>query len=518
MDFNYYLATHNEKSLPQWKINSDFSVVSPIKNQEVFIDDKLWFSPEGLNHSELLWLYSLGAQVKFYHSLITGELNTESITIVEELLDNNFESFLNLQNSENNKFLYVHKYSYSHDHCVAVRMRYLCMLIAMGYPNVKLIKDIIKRDLQWFSELDSVSMNNHGMMVCVSILHARLFFDEQEIKLLADRAISLLKSIVEFIIPNNYYAKENTIAYHNFYIRDLTSFLRFTKDYMPEENFTKLLDETLKRMNDVLLRIVYPSGEVPPIGQSGLYGYKFKSIPGKSLFKDQGFFVLKDNKNYFSYTCGFSTTIHKQVDDTSFTLRLSGVDIIVDCGLGSYDAKDTKAVVINGQRGHSGAFFKKFDDWTMQKFHSSGELSDLDYSIDERHNQIVSSKSFSHENLTYQIQRTINILSFYDLNIKDVFVSDDSFAGPVSRFIFDGFRNFKVVSNRVTMESDLYRVSVLCWNPASFSILSSYDGDITTSIAFRSLNWNEYKSVNILEITPLEGELEVNISIESLEK
>lgn len=519
MDHKEYLLNYIESSIYSWKLSQGLSVLSPIKNQEISIDNIVWFNGEGLGHGELLWLYSLGAHVRIYQAVIHNLIN-ENKTGVEETIKNSLEDFLIFQSSKENKYIYDIRISRSFDHCLAVRIRYLCMLIAMDYPYPDILKRIILKDLEWFKNIDSIPLNNHGMMVCISILHASLFVYDDTVDNLVEKALLLLKNVINHMVPSNYYVRENTPAYHNFYMQSLRSFYIFLKRYGFSDEYIVYLTEIVNGLEKVFSQVIYPSGEIPPIGQSGLYPTDIKSIPGKFLFKEQGFFVNKNETNYFSLTCGHSSVVHKQNDDTAITLRIDNIDIFVDCGIGSYDHNELQATVLNGQRGHSGAFFKKFDCLTLWEFYGakSDKISNLKYKLDESNNQITCSRSFNYNKCFYEINRTVNFSSFYNLTIKDVFISDDVFASPVSRFILDDFKNYKVEDNKITMENDIYRVTILCWSSASFNVLASYDGECINSIAFRSLKWNEYKSVNVVEITPLVGELEVNIIIEPLDK
>ncbi len=515
MDNTIYLNEHSDKSINNWNLSTSVSAVSPIKSQEIFINRINWNKADGLSHSEILWLYSLGAQLKIYQNLIINKENIEQIDYIKKELESNFKAFLVLQTSENNKYLYNLKFSHSYDHCVAIRIRYLCALLAMNYENGNLIKEIIYNDLKWFEQVDTIPINNHGMMVCISILHAHVLLGGDINHSLVEKALRILKEIIDTIVPDNFYAKENTIAYHNFYISSLKSCSSFMNKYKISDDFCKFLDGIIENMEIALYKVVYPSGAIPSLGQSGQYETRYKSIPGQFLFKQQGLFVSKDLKNYFSYICGYATKIHKQIDDTSFTLRLGDTDIFIDCGLGTYDVKDTKAVVINGQRGHSGAFFKRFDYYTRGEFLLTDKISKFNCNLDIVDSEkILSSKYHEYKDYFYKIQREITISNLYNFNIKDVFESNDAFSSPVSRFILDGFKDFIIEGNKVSMNDGQYNLSISCSDSACFNILSSHDGDRTTSVAFRSLKWGEYKKINVIEITPLKNKLELNIVIE----
>lgn len=513
-DLNIYLEKFSEFSFHKWGFDKNSNAfISPIKTQKIVLSEIDWNHNQDLSHSELLWFYSLGALVKCW--VEEGENSAE-------LIEQKLESFIIFQQSENNKYLYSVRYSHSYDHCVAVRIRYLCMLLAFGYPNVDLIHKIIQHDLNWFAKLETIPLNNHGMMLCDAVFHACVLCkltsaDYLQLDSLIAQSSQFLVEIINHIFPKNGYANENTVGYHEFYYKTLKTILTFLDYYHISSDAIETIQTKIESIYQALTYTVWPDGGIPAIGQSNSYAGNRESAPGEYLFNPQGFYVNKDDENYFSYTCGFATTIHKQNDDLSFSLRLKEQNIFLDCGLGSYDSKDTKQLVINGQRGHCGAFFKRFDAWRMWDFFNSKKIENLEYKLDAHLGEIQSHKKFQYNGHYYSLQRDINIINFYNFIIKDQFESDDFSANPVSRFIVPHGAEISVEENKVSCMIGNHEVTISCMNKFGLAVLSSCDDTLAISTAYLSEKYGEYSKAITLEFYPQTKQLIFSIAIRTNE-
>ena len=510
LNYDFYLREHAEFSFKKWGFEADTnSVISPLGSQKIIIENLNWNAFRGKSHSELLWLYSLGAILKKY--IIVN--SKEDLEIIQKKI----VEFLEFQTSKNNIYIYNSKYSYSYDHCAALRIKYLCMLSAKGYPDVDLINKIINNDLDWFLSLEKIPLNNHGMMLCESIFHATVFLYENKNRdELINKASFFLENVLNYIFPDNYYANENTIGYHDFYFKTLNNIINFLQDYSYSNSILERVKKIIIGVEDALYKVVWPNGGIPPIGQCGEYNTKYNSIQGSHLFKPQGFFVKKDSENYFSYICGLGTTIHKQVDDTSITLKLEGQDIFLDCGLGSYDSKDSRQVVINGQRGHSGAFFRFFDSFTMWEFFNSKKINDLSYSLEANDSLLKSLKSFRYKKHYYNINRNVSFVSFKEIELKDSFETSDIYAQPVTRFIIPFETEITQIENIIYLTIGFFEVKIICQDLFYFNILSSNMNCFSTSVAFQSKSYGKYNIIKVIEFTPLGKEMNFIINIKKI--
>lgn len=502
--------TYNKKfiepSINSWVFESNEKIISPVKNQYLNINKLDWNKIESSSQSEILWLYSLGALVK-------ARLEDKNLDITLQL-----KSFLDFQESEENIQLYNPSINHSFDHCTAVRIRYLCILLSNTNKNIDLIHRIIRNDLTWFDSLDNLPMNNHGMMVCISIFHVSIFVRDDRNERLIQKASQFLIKILESVIPDNYYVVENTIGYHEFYVKTLKSVLEFVGEYHINHDLIIYLSDLNEKLENTLYQVVYPSGGLPPIGQCGSYQTKYKSLPGTYLFEPQGFWVKKDDKNYISFICGHASTVHKQVDDLSVLLKLSDQDIFLDCGLGTYDHRDNKARIINGQRGHSGAFFKKFDTWTMWEYFSSKKLRESETEIKANNERIFGVKKLTFENIQYEISRDLLFRSYYDFTITDSFSSQELYAAqPVSRFILPGYVDIEREKGVIRLIYPKYLVSISVEEDFYMSVIPSYNRNNYLSSAYYSTAYAKYHEALTLEIYPIADKLTMKVLVKDLD-
>ncbi|MDQ8954036.1 heparinase II/III family protein [Acinetobacter rudis] len=503
MNFKTYLPIHFEPGYKSWSVIDDTIFVSPAKHK-ININD-IDFQQPGNNASEIMWFYSLGWLAKYSES--------EKVEAqVLKFLSNYFKEV----SSGNLDIIY--KIS-SLDHCAASRIRYLCMIYARFHENqeiTNIVRLLLIREVEWFSSLTGVACNNHGMMLCVSIFHAALVIGKGGILCELETAMLWLKGILDTVIPENGYVVENTIGYHDFYFKYIKNQLVFFDEYYHDLEVYDYLNGLFNKVELALYKVVMPNGNIPPLGQCGFYPTRYKSIPGTHLFKDQGFFVKKDNIDYFSLTCGYASPVHKQLDNTSITLSLSGNEIFIDSGLGTYNEKDSRSAVLNGQRGHSGAFFKALDNEYRHLFLSSNELKNVMSSIDIDGCSILSSFSFDFKQYKYSIERDINFINFKSFSIFDKFETNNDYGFPVSRFILPKDTSITINSNVISIDCENHLVSMTIGSSFNYSFKTGSDDFDKTEFAsgWRSLSFGKFEKCNVIELYPINGnELSIMIDI-----
>jgi Heparinase II/III-like protein len=153
---------------------------------------------------------------------------------------------------------------------------------------------------------------------------------------------------------------ENSIGYHNFNLHCYRGLLEFCKHYRLSETLVTFLEDLILRATNALEFCVWQDGSVPPIGDSQVYQLKITSRNEPRCFYESGFAVVKNSDLYLSVLCGARTEIHKQVDDTSMTLRYKNRDIVIDGGAYLYDQADPHRRCVESSLGHSGLFLKEF--------------------------------------------------------------------------------------------------------------------------------------------------------------
>jgi hypothetical protein len=260
----------------------------------------------------------------------------------------------------------------SADHCTAIRLRTLCH----GYLSTadedlrSRIRRIAARDCDWVRRPGTLAANNHGVMLATAALHAcaMIPFADRDRRDTERIAMGFLTGFVPAIFDDQGLAYENTVGYHELYLKVLRPLRAFAGLVPSLAPLAAMLDALLPRVDEALHRIVWPCGGIPPIGDSGVYRTRHPSVDGLHVFEQSGFAVWKRDGLYLSFVCGARAEFHKHVDDTSITLRVDGVDLILDSGGYSYDWRDPLRQCVASQRGHSGLFFERFDRHLRKQF------------------------------------------------------------------------------------------------------------------------------------------------------
>jgi hypothetical protein len=113
---------------------------------------------------------------------------------------------------------------------------------------------------------------------------------------------------------------------------------------------------------------VWQDGSIPPLGDSAVYRTKTVSRNKPRCFFESGFAVIKNDDLYLSILCGAPTETHKQVDDSSITLRFMNRDILIDGGSYTFDRTDPYRRCVASSLGHSGLFLKEFDGLLRREY------------------------------------------------------------------------------------------------------------------------------------------------------
>lgn len=502
MNVETYLELHFEPAYKNWEALERKLFLSPAKHK-INISE-IDFTNPGKNASEIMWFYSLGWLAKY------SSCDDVDLDVLEYL-----EAFHN--GLENGTLSNVHKIS-SLDHCAASRIRYLCMIYAR-FPENNSINNIIKKilrfELAWFNTLSGVAYNNHGMMLCVSVFHAALIVGRDDLTDELNTALKWLKGVLDSVIPLNGYVVENTIGYHDFYYKYIKSQIVFFDEYYHDLEIYDYLDDLFNRVELALYKVVTPNGNIPPLGQCGFYPTRYKSIPGTHLFKEQGFLVVKDDLDYFSYICGYASPVHKQLDNTSFSLSLSGCEIFIDSGLGTYNEKDPRSSVINGQRGHTGAFFRALDNEHRHLFLISKELKNVNSSINMAGDIISSKFSLDFNEHKYFVSRDIIFKDFRTFSIIDRFVTNNQYGFPVSRFILPHKALISIEGNIISIDYPNHQAKMKIDSTFNYSFKVGSDEfeEVEFAAGWRSVTFGGFEKCKIIEIYPTSDELRINISI-----
>ena len=264
----------------------------------------------------------------------------------------------------------------SADHSAATRVRVLIKFIQVMRERqdadgalLMRVCDSLKYWSDWLLNGSNYEKNNHGLMGSIALLHSSIQFgDAPYSKAYLDVATRRIIELGKSSFDRDGLCNENTIGYHNFNVSCYRSLLEFGKHHGLSETLIKFLEDLILRATKALEFCVWQDGSIPPIGDSPVYRLKIPSRNEPHCFFESGFAVVKNDDLYLSILCGAPTEIHKQVDDSSITLRFMNRDILVDAGSYLYDRTDPHRRCVESSLGHSGLFLKEFDGLLRSEF------------------------------------------------------------------------------------------------------------------------------------------------------
>lgn len=438
---NEYLAVRNKELSPSWSIvfvsENTYDAITPNKVNITLspkINRKL--NPNQYQ-STMLW----------YHSLAWLKI------IAKKFSDFNFinhvvDSYYDFMLSDESEIVFLSLTS--QDHLVAEQIRSLTYLLACEKFTNKVKAEFILRNLaSWGQIPGNIVNNNHGMMLALAMLHLPMFIkmenkSSQDMTQLASRR---LIEIIEDAFDDAGLCKENTPAYHYFYIMFLRQIINELE--VIELNFDCshtliTIQEILYIAQTSLSLISLPDGTLPPFGDGNLVKKTFtKNIENAEFFSPQsGFYSFKHKKNrsrYFSIKCGYSSVTHKHCDDSSIFYWYDGFPVITDAGFLNYDWRDEDNILVKSQRGHSGAFYRKFDKYYPAIFYKDAKkLENNRIQSTMQMDKIEGNTIITAKTVIDEIYNTKRIIKFSHLNnilIFDDFSSTDIKADKCIRFL-----------------------------------------------------------------------------------
>ena len=264
----------------------------------------------------------------------------------------------------------------SADHSAAIRVRVLIKFIQVmrerqdvDYTLLIRVCDCLKYWSDWISEAKHYSKNNHGLMGAIALLHSAIQLGSTpHSSAYLDVATNRIMELGTTSFDRDGLCNENTIGYHSYNLSLYRGLVNFCKHYGLSETLVNFIEGTILRATSALEFCVWQDGSIPPLGDSPVYRTKFASRNRPRCFYESGFAVVKNDDLYLSILCGAPTEIHKQVDDSSITLRFMNRDILIDGGSYTFDRTDPYRRCVASSLGHSGVFLKEFDGLIRSEF------------------------------------------------------------------------------------------------------------------------------------------------------
>lgn len=467
--------------------------------------------------STMLWYHSLA-----WLRIIYKE--HKDFIFVNDFVDA-YYNFVNSYNSEE-----VFSTLTSRDHLVAEQIKNLTYLLAQDdakFANKEKAIKVLSKLIDWAILPSNIVNNNHGMMLASALLHIPLFITMSSIKedKIIDLAANRLTEIVESAFDNYGLCNENTPAYQNFYIRflkqqidELKFFAEFDSRYLIASDN---LSDILKTAEYTLSLIALPNGELPPFGDSNINSQKVvEPLEFAEFYSlDSGFYSIKHKKTrsrYFSMKCGYSSSTHKHSDDTSIFYWYDGTPIITDAGFLNYDWRDAYNVLVKSQRGHSGAFYYKYDEFypiTLYRDGSDKSRITSKMSVEKLDDNLTLIRGKVRIDNKYNIERVVKFSHLNNILISDHFSVNNSYESleKCVRFLVpcehevELFEGYVLISNKKFNLKLIYKAGIASIRSGIVNDNVPYEGWVVKT-PFKDL-----KKCNTIEIH-LEAEQDVLVT------
>jgi Heparinase II/III-like protein len=329
-----------------------------------------WDRKFGTQHnSSVMHLFSLNLVGKLLATFLQRN-NDDALRIAVVML----ESFLNYSSVPDNQ-LRIGRIP-SGDHSAATRVKVLIKFMQVMREAqdidgafLQRVCGCLKYWSDWLADPNHYKKNNHGLMGSISLLHSAVQFgDAPYARAYLDVATNRIIELGKSSFDRDGLCNENTIGYHNFNLHCYRGLQEFCKHYGLSDTLITFLQDLIVRATNALEFCVWQDGSIPPIGDSAVYQVNISSRNEPRCFYESGFAVVKNNDLYLSILCGARTEIHKQVDDSSMTLRYRNLDILIDGGAYLYDQADPYRRCVESSLGHSGLFLKEFGGLLRKEF------------------------------------------------------------------------------------------------------------------------------------------------------
>jgi hypothetical protein len=322
------------------------------------IDWQMHFSDK--HNSNVMWLLSLdfiGRLISTYEQ----RGHREIITIIERHLG----SYLDFVSSKDGR-MYVENIP-SSDHSSATRLnvfaKYLLLTMERGWSDnfrCKVFGEFYGLG-NWVIDSLPFSRCNHGVMTSAAlIIGGKCLGIDLGTRWLSTGMTRLLE-IAREAFDEDGLCWENTIGYHNFNLNLYREILKFCAVHDIKDESLSTLELICDKAEFALRYCVRQDRTIPPIGDSPVYQVPYESVNRTKVFSNSGFAVIKSDDLYLSVICGSRSETHKQMDDSSVTLRYRSADIISDGGSYSYDRAAGFGRYVESAVAHSGVFPSVWD-------------------------------------------------------------------------------------------------------------------------------------------------------------
>jgi len=276
----------------------------------------------------------------------------------------------------------------SEDHALYIRT-ILFIKALMVFPDTWELRDglidLMVRQGTWMADDKNYKKNNHGVMMDFGLLHLSVLFQEYDFsKQYCSKALARIKKMFVDSFDDDGFHNENTIMYLNFNIQLFKHIVLFCTHYKLDEGLLTLFSTTLNNAENALRHLIWQDGTIPPIGDGGQSKPKYVSINKSKFFNAGNFALIKNEDVYFTLKCGWTTYIHKHIDEASITLRYKNKDLIIDSGKFNYDKNGPRPKLVSFG-GHSTIYPLKYEATQLSemiKHYSTAQIETYEQNAD----------------------------------------------------------------------------------------------------------------------------------------
>jgi len=401
-DFNAFRKNHHRAApTPDWIVDkvtakriSYFKEDWPLFTEHPAIDDKNPFLIK-LSTSEIVSVNADGEinwETEFKNDIATSIFELNSLMHVGRLLGAFEESkdeimleaalkilssFFNYIRDKKAYHQIMTNRSYSSaDHSMSIRANVLIkavQILRQRTDHRELLKNAIAHiwDIaDIISNAENVEPSNHGIMVCVTLAQIANQFSELQYlhEEMLKASTNNLLSLMNKCFDTDGFANENTVGYHRFILKLLSEYINYIDKNKLVNDQLQDISNMISRGEQALSICVWQDGSIPPLGDSPMYKLAAPSINHSKWFKQSGLLIIKNADLYLSMICGSRSDNHKQVDDSSITLRYHNENIVIDGGSFCYDANNKYRRYVESFKGHCAIYPEELADLSALKY------------------------------------------------------------------------------------------------------------------------------------------------------
>ncbi|TRX45287.1 hypothetical protein FNY88_12565 [Corynebacterium guaraldiae] len=326
--------------------------------------------------------------------------------------------------------------NYSWDHATAMRIETMVMLSFGGSINLEAhlpVRDLVKDDIAWASEVENIPLNNHGVFVVGALLFAKLHLREEgglwllneigRVTSLNHAVSERFPSILDSVYGDDGWCGENSPMYDRVWINLLSGLKRSFPVELQELGVLSKIDWILEESDLKSRFLILRNKRYVPRGDTPRQLTRLSPLSGTVFSKRVGIWAHSDKDLYLLATCGYSSVTHKHPDDTQVYLAYKGIDFFIDGGFHSYNYSDPRVLALRTYAAHSVLSLSSVDSVPPWKAYAQSRPV-ADPKMTEASEQYVKMTNVINR---VELTRRIELVNQHRIEVKDSWsgVTDD---------------------------------------------------------------------------------------------